>query len=119
MPDRWSQIFHLIAESDKNPLILHCNHGADRTGIITFALMTLLGCEYDDIARDYCFTNFANQGIRKINTAFTTWWKKLDNYEGETKAEKCKSWLMKKGIVESTLEHIRSIFIDNYQETIS
>ena len=92
---------------------------ADRTGIITFGLLALLGCEYNDIMRDYTFTNFGVQGSRNVNSAFKTWWNKLDRYEGETKAEKCKSWLMKKGIEESKLEHIRSIFIDNYEKNNS
>ena len=83
---------------------------------MTFALMTLLGCEYKDIARDYCFTNFARQGSRNINTDFTTWWEKLDIYPGDTKSEKCKSWLISKGIEEDKLEHIREIFIDNYNK---
>ena len=117
--DAYVKVFNLIAESDKNPIIIHCIHGADRTGAITFALMTLLGCEYDDITRDYCFTNFGYQGFRNINTHFTTWWNKLDNFDGETKAERCKSWLMSKGIEESILEHIRTIFIDGYNKNIS
>ena len=86
---------------------------------MTFALMTLLGCEYDDIARDYCFTNFGVQGSRNINSEFKIWWKKLDNFGGNNKAEKCKSWLMSKGIEESKLEHIREIFIDGYKSSNS
>ena len=117
--EEYIKIFNLIAESDKNPIILHCMAGADRTGIMSFALMTLLGCEYNDIARDYCFTNFGVQGKRDINSEFIYWWRKLDKYEGETKADKCKSWLMSKGIEESKLEHIRAIYIDNYKENTS
>ena len=112
--EEYIKIFDLISNADKNPIILHCNAGADRTGIMTFALMTLLGCEYNDIARDYCFTNFGVQGLRDINSEFTNWWNKLDLYEGETKAEKCKSWLKSKGIEDYKLEHIREIFINNY-----
>ena len=41
---------------------------------------------------------------------------KLNNYEGDTKAEQCKNWLMTKGLEEEKLEHIRAIFIDGYQE---
>ena len=113
------QIFNLISEADINPIILHCKSGADRTGIMTFALLTLLGCEYRDIAIDYLFTNFAQEGQRDINSEFKVWWGKLDNYEGETKTEKCKNWLLSKGIEESKLEHIREIFIDGYKPKIS
>ena len=105
----------MIAEADKFPLTIHCIYGADRTGVISFALLTLLGCEYEDIARDYCFTNFSYQGFRDI-TSLNTWWNNLVTFEGETKAEKCKSWLIQKGIEESILEHIRAIFIEGYKE---
>ena len=117
--EEYRKVFNLIAEADKNPIVLHCSAGADRTGIMTFALLTLLGCEYKDIARDYLFTNFCEQGSRDINSEFNQWWNKLDNFEGLTKAEKCKNWLMSKGIEESQLEHIRAIFINGYKESLS
>ena len=117
--EEYRKVFSLIAEADKNPIVLHCSAGADRTGIMTFALLTLLGCEYKDIARDYLFTNFDEQGARYIDSEFNKWWNKLDNFEGETKAEKCKNWLMSKGIEDLILEHIRAIFINGYKENIS
>ena len=85
---------------------------------MTFALLTLFGCEYKDIARDYLFTNFSEGGQRDIKSEFNNWWNGLDGFEGETKAEKCKNWLMSKGIEESKLEHIRAIFINGYKEKI-
>ena len=112
--EEYYKIFTLISQADKNPIILHCIQGADRTGIMTFALLVLLGCDYNDVAKDYLFTNFSNQGFRNINSEFNKWWEKLNYYEGNTKADQCKNWLMSKGLEESKLEHIREIFIDGY-----
>ena len=116
--EQYVKMFDLIAEADINPITIHCSHGADRTGIIAFGLLSLLGCEYEDMARDFCFTNFAQQGTREFEN-FIMWWDKLAKFEGETTAEKSKSWLMSKGIEESKLEHIRAIFIDGYKEKTS
>ena len=113
--EEYYKVFDLISKADKNPVILHCSAGADRTGLMTFALMTLLGCEYNDIYRDYLFTNFGAQGSRD-NSDFTKGWKQLMRLEGETIAEKSKNWLMSKKIEEEKLEHIREIFIDNYKK---
>ena len=63
---------------------------------MAFGLFTLLGCEYNDIMRDYAFTNFGVQGSRNVNDAFKILWNKLDTYKGETKSEKYKYWLIKK-----------------------
>ena len=95
--------------------MLHCYAGADRTGVMSFALLALLGVEYKDIARDYAFTSFSKQGQRYIRgSQLETWMKKLEKVEGKNLTEKCKNWLMKKGIKERVLEHIREIFIPGY-----
>ena len=115
--EEYRKVYSLMANADNKPIALHCAAGADRTGIMTFSLLTLLGCEFNDIKRDYLFTNFGVQGERNINSEFMGWWDKLDLYEGDTKAEKCKNWLLSKGIEEETLEHIREIFIDGYKKS--
>ena len=117
--DKYSQeykkVFQLMSEADKYPVMLHCHAGADRTGVMSFALLALLGVEYKDLARDYAFTSFGVQGPRYVKgSQFESWMKKLEIFEGKNLAEKCKNWLMKKGIKERVLEHIREIFIDGY-----
>ena len=114
--DEYKTIFGLIAKADENPVYLHCTAGADRTGICTFILLTVCGADYDDIARDYLFTNFSTQGSRFNNftTEFKQWWSKLDGFAGETKAEKAKAWLISKGVSADTVERIREIFVAGY-----
>ena len=112
----YQKIFALIAKADEAPVYLHCTAGADRTGICTFMLLTVCGAEYEDIARDYLFTNFSTHGSRVSNyeSEFKQWWSKLDAFSGATKAEKAKSWLISKGISASTVEDIRKIFVEGY-----
>ncbi len=110
----YRDVFALIAEADERPVFLHCNSGSDRTGIVTFILLTVCGVSYEDIARDYLFTNFTDQRIRYLDTELDQWWAKLDNFAGETKADKAKSWLLFKGVPEEQIEHIREIFVEGY-----
>ena len=112
--EEYYKIYDLISNADKKPVVLHCASGVDRTGILTFSLLTLLGCEKDDIYRDYLFSNFAAKGPRD-GTEVDKWYKKLDAFEGKTIAEKSKKWLLSKGIEEDKLEHIREIFINGYK----
>lgn len=115
--DEYKAIFGLIAQADAAPVYLHCTAGADRTGICTFILLTVCGASYEEIARDYLFTNFSTQGSRFNNftTEFKQWWSKLDGFAGETKAEKAKAWLISKGVTAEQVERIREIFVDGYE----
>ena len=112
--DEYRQIFSIIADADKKPVYLHCTAGADRTGITAFMLLTVCGVSYDDAARDYLFTNFSTHGERKLNSEFDKWYSKLEKYQGDSKAEKAKSWLISKGVTAEQVEHIREIFVENY-----
>lgn len=112
--EEYKQIFTLIANADEAPVYLHCTAGADRTGISTFMLLTVCGVSYEDAARDYLFTNFSTHGERKISSEFEKWNTKLDKLEGETKADKAKSWLISKGLTSEQVERIREIFVEGY-----
>lgn len=112
--EEYKQIFAVIANADENPVYLHCTAGADRTGICTFMLLTVCGASYEDMARDYLFTNFSTHGKRTLASEFDKWYSKLDNFDGSTKADKAKSWLISKGVSAEQVEHIREIFVEGY-----
>ena len=115
--NEYKQIFTLISNAKEAPIYLHCTAGADRTGIVTFMLLTVCGVSYEDVARDYLFTNFSTHGQRCLSIEFDNWYSKLDQFEGNSKAEKAKQWLISKGITEEVVEIIREIFVEDYIAT--
>ena len=112
--DVYKKIFDQIAEADEKPIALHCANGADRTGIVCFFLLALLGASEEDCGRDYSFTRFAGERDVDHTVEFDGWMSATKALEGDTLAEKMKNHLLSKGIEEETLEHIREIFIPGY-----
>ncbi len=114
----YKTIFEKIAQADQKPIALHCTHGADRTGIMSFFLLGLLGVSKDDIGRDYVMTRFA--GERAVlptgsNSEIEKWFSKTEALEGSTFADKTYKHLKDDfGISADTLETIREKFVPGY-----
>jgi len=115
----YKTIFEAIAQADEKPIALHCTHGADRTGIVSWFLLGLLGVSKEDCARDYVMTRFA--GERAVlptgsGSEIEKWNAKTEALEGDTWADKTFKHLNEDfGIEEDTLETIREIFVPGYQ----
>ena len=116
--EKYVKIFNAIANCDNEPALLHCTYGADRTGIATFFLESLLGMSEEDMTRDYLWTQFTQGRTVKIKESegaeFPQWIKKTNDCEGATFADKMENHLISFGIEKSTLEHIREIFVPGY-----
>ena len=114
----YKKIFEAIAEADQKPIALHCTHGADRTGIVSWFLLGLLGVSKEDCARDYVMTRFA--GERAVlpngsNSEIAKWNTKTEALEGDTWAAKTFKHLNEDfGIEADTLETIREKFVPGY-----
>ena len=115
---QYVKIFNAISNCDNEPALLHCTYGADRTGIVTFFLESLLGMSQEDMTRDYLWTQFTQGRTVKIDPAegaeFPQWISKTNALEGESFADKMENHLISFGIAKSTLEHIREIFVPGY-----
>ena len=118
----YKSIFEKIAEADENPIALHCTHGADRTGIVSYFLLGLLGASKEDCSRDYVMTRFAGErsvlpyDCDKGESEVAKWNTKTEALEGDSFAEKMYNHLHNDfGIEEETLETIRELFIPGYQ----
>ena len=79
-------------------------------------LLALLGASYEDIAKDFLFTNFSIYGSREIETRFSfSWWMdELDKLEGNNLSEKAANFLKSKGITDNQIENIKKAFIIGY-----
>ena len=114
----YKKIFEAIAEADEKPIALHCTHGADRTGIVSWFLLGLLGVSKEDCARDYVMTRFAGERAVLPNgssSEIAKWNEKTEALEGATWAEKTYKHLNEDfGIEEETLETIRALFVPGY-----
>lgn len=114
----YKKIFEAIAVADEKPIALHCTHGADRTGIVSWFLLGLLGVSKEDCARDYVMTRFA--GERAVlpsgsGSELEKWNAKTEALEGDTWAEKTYKHLNEDfGISKETLETIRTKFVPGY-----
>ena len=115
---QYKAIFEAIAEADQKPIALHCTHGADRTGIVSWFLLGLLGVSKEDCARDYVMTRFA--GERAVlptgnDSEIAKWNQKTEALEGATWADKTYKHLNEDfGIEADTLETIREKFVPGY-----
>ena len=112
--DVYKTIFDKIAMADEAPIALHCANGADRTGIVCYFLLALLGASEEDCGRDYSFTRFAGERDVDHTVEFDGWVSATKALEGDTLAEKMKNHLLSKGISEDTLETIREKFVPGY-----
>lgn len=111
----YKKIFEAIANADQKPIALHCTHGADRTGIMSFFLMGLLGASEEDIGRDYVLTRFAGERAVLPDNEIKNWLDKTNALSGANFTEKLYKHLKDDfGISADTLETIREKFVPGY-----
>lgn len=53
------KIFQILSDKSNYPILYHCSAGADRTGVLSYAFLSLLGVDEDAKGKDYMFTNFS------------------------------------------------------------
>lgn len=111
----YKSIFEAIANADQKPIGLHCTHGADRTGIVSFFLLALLGVSKEDCAKDYVYTRFAGERSVLPENEYKNWVTKTEALEGDSFAAKTYKHLNEDfNISVDTLETIREKFVPGY-----
>ncbi len=103
-------VFGILAQESSYPLFYHCSIGTDRTGIISYLLLGLLGVEERSIYCDYLFSNFANiGGQRDLGNITTKYGATINNQYGGRSTplrDKCRAALLDIGVEPAELDNI-------------
>lgn len=104
------------------PTYIHCQAGADRTGVICMVLEALLGVAGRDCDKDFELTTFYYQGSYYRPRTDSNW-VALRNYinglTGDTLRDKAVSWCKLMGIQASLINQYRKAMIAGTPEDIS
>ena len=104
--DSLRTIFKTLADPANYPVAYHCAVGADRTGFVSYLLLSLLGVEREDVLRDYLFTNFSEQKMYRppINRGYKI---TVDETPGASLRDKVRRILTEMiGVPEETLDKV-------------
>ena len=110
--DSLRTIFKTLADPANYPVAYHCAVGADRTGFVSYLLLSLLGVEREDVLRDYLFTNFSEQGFYRppINRGYVV---TIDETPGDALRDKVRRVLTGRiGVPEETLDKLVDILTE-------
>ena len=108
-----AEVFHIMADKNNYPLFFHCSIGTDRTNLIAFILNGICGVAESDLYYDYVFSNLglinATRPASQIQASdhYVTAFKKL---EGETLADKLRTYLRSIGVTDAEMDSIIEIF---------
>ena len=105
-------IFKVYADKDNYPVYLHCSIGTDRTGLVSYLMGALLGIHYDDLYKDYLFSNFGNIGSSRDESAIIKYQNTLKGYKKKTLAECAEAYLLDIGLTSSEVASIRETMIE-------
>lgn len=53
----FKELFNVIKDKNRVPLIFHCTAGKDRTGVGAALILLALGVSEEDVIKDYCLSN--------------------------------------------------------------
>lgn len=105
-------IFKTYAVEENYPIYLHCSIGTDRTGLVSYLMGALLGIHYDDLYKDYLFSNFGAIGSSRDESAIIKYQNTLKSYKKKTLAECAEAYLTDIGLTAAEVASIRETMIE-------
>lgn len=106
------------------PVYLHCQGGADRTGVTAMMLEALLGVSKSDISKDYELTSMYTVAGSMVGRYVTderwlAWLNILDSYTGSTLQEKTVAWFLEAGFAQDTLDLFQTAMVEEVSADVA
>ncbi|HMN62195.1 MAG TPA: tyrosine-protein phosphatase, partial [Anaerolinea sp.] len=107
--------FHVLSDSARYPVLIHCWAGADRTGTLAFLVNGVLGVALDDLIHDYELTSLSRAGLRlHTDQSFQEILQGLKAYavKGDTLQERIRAYLLAAGVSPAELHSLAEILVE-------
>lgn len=103
------EVFEVLAQEASYPVYLHCDYGADRTGVVCYILEALLGMSEEDCYREWELSVLANGDGNYV--AMDQFMETFRELEGQTLQNKAENYLLSAGITQEQIHSIRNILV--------
>ena len=106
------EIFQDLADKNNYPMYIHCSHGIDRTGTVTFLLQSILGVDDESKNEQYLYSKylFKETTLEHMYSIYGG----LDAYQGKNTNEKVIDFLKSDvGVTQEEIDSIRNILLES------
>ena len=106
--EKVKEVFTDLANPDNYPIYMHCTHGIDRTGTVSFLLESVLGVERQMLIYEYTLSvgSYGNKIVAVYNSLNS-------RYTGATFKEKAENYLKSCGITQEQIDTLREIYLED------
>ena len=98
------RLFEILGDKNNYPLVFHCSIGTDRTGMVSFLVLNLLGVSRKEVYYDYLFSNFAPIGRVRLASTIDDYYDTISSANGSSDQEKTYNYLLSVGVSKSDLD---------------
>ena len=114
-PDAGSvaETFRIFADKSNYPIAFHCAIGTDRTGFISYLLLSLCDVRDEDLLTDYFFSNLGLiNGHRDLKFMERVSQSNMGEFITESRSETARLYLKSLGLTDEELDTIVSIMVE-------
>ncbi|MCQ2776617.1 MAG: tyrosine-protein phosphatase [Bacilli bacterium] len=123
--ERLRKVFSILAEGKNYPVMYHCRIGTDRTGVVGILTNGVLGMSFEDVLRDYGFSNYGKiDGLRYTNKSSdpngddpAKYVDEILKMPGANFQEQCYNALRSVGVPQEHIESFIDIMIEGNKPT--